>query len=93
MRLDEELSVSRMTIREALIQLAFHSLGAHRGLQFRIRSRILTSHKEHGEIVEAILASDPNLAARPQARHCSSELFSYLAAAIANLDGHANLQG
>jgi DNA-binding GntR family transcriptional regulator len=73
----------------------FRGLGAYRRLQLRIRGRVATSHKEHGEIVEAILAGEPGLAARRVYEHVivQGELFSDLVAAIANLDGHANPQG
>ncbi|MDR2507077.1 MAG: GntR family transcriptional regulator [Candidatus Accumulibacter sp.] len=65
----------------------FRNLGVYRRLQLRIRGRLTTSHSEHTEIVEAILAGDSQLAATRIHKHVivQGELFSDLIASIVNL--------
>ncbi|MDR1276279.1 MAG: GntR family transcriptional regulator [Candidatus Accumulibacter sp.] len=70
----------------------FRSLGVYRRLQLRIRGRMATSHNEHAEVVEAILAGDSGLAAQRIHKHVivQGELFSDLVASITNLGAPVN---
>ncbi|HVY00127.1 MAG TPA: GntR family transcriptional regulator [Pseudorhodoplanes sp.] len=62
-------------------------LQAYRRLQLRVRNRLATSYKEHGDIVAAILAGDGDRAAQHLRRHVAvqGERFADLVSSLRTL--------
>jgi DNA-binding GntR family transcriptional regulator len=67
-------------------------LQPYRRLQLRIRNRLATSHREHGEIVEALAKGDGERAADLLRRHVvvQGERFADLVASLRDLKQEAN---